>query len=192
MVFFPRHCTWLCRSTCVRFSSTWSRYDPEGTGEGAAAARGGGLPDLAGVPPRPAPEGGPASCASFPTPPGAGHARWRICAETVVYAYDRRVPANPPLRSSGRGPLANRILLVYRNARIRAGITEMLGDSQGVVCAAASLREAVTRVLLYPFDLVIVERDLIAGTRGKRFKARLVELGVPLVAAAPETAWHGE
>lgn len=83
-----------------------------------------------------------------------------------------------------------RILIVYGNERIRLEIQEMLNETESFVQVAANKQEAITRVLLAPFDLVIVDRTLIEGSDGRVFKERLEELGALVLPAAPETAWE--
>jgi len=86
--------------------------------------------------------------------------------------------------------MSGRILIVYGNERIRLEIQEMLNETESFVQVAASKQEALTRVLLAPFDLAIVDRTLIEGSDGRLFKKRLEELGTLVLLAAPETAWE--
>ncbi|MCZ6634583.1 MAG: hypothetical protein O7G87_14355 [bacterium] len=88
--------------------------------------------------------------------------------------------------------MSRRILVVYRNEHIRVGIEEMLKETESAVWVAASRQEALAYALLESFDLAIVDRTLIEGPAGCLFKARLNELGVPVLPAAPERAWMSQ
>lgn len=85
--------------------------------------------------------------------------------------------------------MLRRILVVYRNERIRVAIEEMLKETESAVRVAARRQEALAYALLEPFDLAIVDRALMEGPDACRFKDRLNELGVPVLPAAPEGAW---
>jgi DNA-binding response OmpR family regulator len=84
----------------------------------------------------------------------------------------------------------DRILIVYGNEHVRLQIQEMLGETGLVVKGVANRQAALASALLEAFDLVIVERTLIEGSAGRLFKARLRELGVSILLAAPEAAWE--